>query len=98
MKVKLVYRNYKPLHKIYESLVNSPPSGVEYIVPDTKKNLAKLYPVYLKIRYFGFGKLLIRIFEKIFFIRKSTNSDIDIYQYINIVDEAPPSKPFIVDI
>ncbi|MEX0881683.1 MAG: glycosyltransferase family 4 protein [Candidatus Saccharimonadales bacterium] len=98
MKVKLVYRNYKPLHKIYESLAEHPPRGVRYVVPAAKTNLAKLYPVYLKIRFFSFGKLLIHFFEKFFFVAKDNDSGINIYQYINIIDENPPSKPFVVDI
>lgn len=98
MKVKLVYRNYKPLHKIYESLVHNPPKGVEYIVPPTKNKFKMLYKYYKKFRYFEMVKPMIYAFERFFFVSRHNNHDVDIYQYINMIDDRPPKKPYVVDI
>lgn len=98
MRVKLVYRNYKPLHKVYGSLVALPPKGVEYVVPPARDKFRKLYPVYIKVRYLPAGRFLIRMFERLVFTKKADDSDIDLYQYINMIDEKLPKKPYIVDI
>ncbi len=98
MKVKIVYRNYKPLHKIYESLVQFPPAGVEYIVPPTLSRFTKLYGVYKKLKFLPFVKHFVHLFERTFFLRKEDGEPVDLYHYINIIDEHPPQTPYVVDI
>ncbi len=100
MKVKFVYRNYKPLHQIYEPLVQNPPAGVEYIVTPPKSNLIKLYPLSKKLRYFAPTRYVIHAVEKVVFLSKpdEDDNDVDIYHYINIIDSFIPAKPYVVDI
>ncbi len=98
MKVQLVYRNYKPLHKIYESLVANPPNGVEYIVPPTLNRYKKLYKLYRKIRYLPMVPALIHWFERHIFLRSKTTEDPDIIHFINITGQKIPDKPYLVDI
>jgi glycosyltransferase involved in cell wall biosynthesis len=99
IKVELVYRNYKPLHSLYETLQTSPPGGVEYIVPTPNTKLKRFYKFYRKFKYFPPTKYFIRMFESLFFRpKKRKNSAADIYQYINMIDRNPPDKPYVVDI
>lgn len=98
--IQLIYRSYKPLHKIHQSLVEHPPAGVRYIVPKTQQRFSKLFPLYRKIRYYKLGRMVIAWFEKLFFANKPSGnvSHIDLYQYINMSDIQPPDSPYIVDI
>ncbi len=98
MKVKLIYRNYKPLHKIYESLIECPPANVEYLVSDPINFLNKFYPLTKTLRHFVLTRYIINIVEKIFFLRNSFTEDVDILHFINLMDENIPNKPYIVDL
>ena len=98
MRVELIYRNYKPLHKAYESLVNNPPRGVEYVVSPTKARLQKFYPLYKRLRYFAPTRNLIRLVEQVIFTKASNQDEpVDLYQYINLIDERRPDRPYVVD-
>ena len=97
MKVKIVYRNYKPLHKAYESLVANPPEGVQYIVPPVKSGLGKLMPIYRKLRYFRLGRYIIRVVERVAFNKPGSDEDIDLYHYLNMISDEVPDKPYIID-
>lgn len=97
MKVKIVYRNYKPLHKVYESMVVTPPEGVEYIVPPVKSGLGKLMPIYRKLRFFRFGRYVIGVVERMAFSKQSPDDDIDLYHYLNMISDEIPDKPYIID-
>lgn len=97
IKVRLIYRNYKPLHKVYESMVTQPPNGVEYLVPPTKSNAQSLVKVYRKIRFLPVVKPLIRQVENLFFLKDQADEPADIYQYLNITGQPPASQPYVVD-
>ncbi len=97
MKVKIVYRNYKPLHKAYESLVTNPPEGVQYIIPPVKSGLGKLMPIYRKLRYFRLGRQIIRVVEKMAFSKQNSDDDVDLYHYLNMISDDIPNKPYIID-
>jgi glycosyltransferase involved in cell wall biosynthesis len=86
------------LHKIYESLVTNPPDGVEYVVPPTLSKFTKYYAHYKKVKFLPGVKHAVRIVEKKLFLPKESDDSIDLYQYINIIDDNPPDKPYIVDI
>lgn len=98
MKVRLIYRNYKPLHQAYMSLLENPPNGVEFIVPAPNLRLRRLHKIYRKVRFIELLKPAIAVAEKFLFTKKSTaDDDADIYQYLNIISEEPQPKPYIVD-
>lgn len=99
IKVKIVYRHYKPLHEFYNSFKNYPPEGIEFIIPKPKPLLSKFRPLYVQ---FGDKKIirkLIQISQKIFFDAASDKAkNIDVYHYLHMVPEKIPHKPFIVDL
>jgi glycosyltransferase involved in cell wall biosynthesis len=97
MKVKFIYRNYKPLHMVYQSLIENPPAGVEYIAPSVKNRLRKLHGYYKTLRFFPPTRYLIKVTEQAIFTNRKSNDDADLYHFINMISEEPPSKPFIVD-
>lgn len=98
IRVKLVYRNYKPLHKIHESLVTYPPENVSYIVPKPIKHIGGLLKFY---RMFGDNVLvskIIKLFQKIVFTpNRSTDDTVDLLHFINIISEKIPNIPYIVE-
>lgn len=98
--VKIVYRNYKPLHKIYESLVVNPPKNVKYILPKTAGYLAKFFVLYRKYKRNKLIKKLIELVNKSVFSQNSPNEKFDILQFVNMTpgDLKQLNKPFIVDV
>lgn len=95
--VRIVYRNYRPIHKIYQSIIDNPPNGVIYILPPVRRRLKKLFPLYRKLRYFAVGRRAIHMIEKLFFLKKSEDKA-DIYHYICMIDSSPPNRPYVVDV
>lgn len=98
IRVKLVYRNYKPLHSIYQSLVSYPPSSVEYLVPEPNTNLKRLFKWYKLINSIPLLRNLVYLAESKLFLSKQQQEDIDIYHYVNMIDSKIPQKPYVVDI
>ncbi len=98
MKVRLVYRNYKSLHRIHRSLVDDPPAGVEYLLPKPSKLVSRFVFLHRHFRELPLGKSLIRLAEKLFFVRKASGDKADLYHYINIIDRDPPNLPYVVDV
>lgn len=96
IKVRIIYRNYRPIHKIYQSLIDNPPQGVVYSVPPVRKRLSKLMPIYRKLRYFTIGRMAIHSIEKLFFLKKPKH-EVDLYHYICMIDPKAPSRPYVVD-
>lgn len=100
IRVKIVYRNYKPLHMIYESLVSNPPDNVNYVVPKPVKFLSRFMFLYRKYKKNLLVKSAIRFINKLVFSKRETTSEVDIYQFVNMVsgDLDSIDKPFIVDV
>lgn len=98
MRVRIVYRNYKPLHAIYKSLIENPPEKVEYVVPRPVSKLKIFYPMSKWFRYIPGGSYVIAIVEKIVFSNKKSDDAIDLYHYVNIIDDRPLDRPYVVDI
>ncbi|MGZ6005076.1 MAG: glycosyltransferase family 4 protein [Candidatus Saccharimonadales bacterium] len=99
MKVKLVYRNYKPLHSMYTSIVNFPPPGVEISAPKLNTLLVKLpvlFKIYRKFGRISFVQKLTKLVDGLLFSNVK-DDDTDVYHYINIAPEESPKKPYIVE-
>jgi glycosyltransferase involved in cell wall biosynthesis len=100
IKVKIIYRNYKPLHKIYESLVDNPPVNVEYIVPSPVKALMRFMFLYRRYKQNVLVKKSIGLINKFVFSKRGKNEKVDMYQFVNMAPSNSGSidKPFIVDV
>ena len=99
IRVRIVYRRYKPLHENYNSLKNFPPEGIEFIIPKPMSLLSQLRPLYIHCGDNKVVRALIRIVQKIFFDTTSTQDEYtDIYHYLHMLPEKIPHKPFIVDL
>jgi glycosyltransferase involved in cell wall biosynthesis len=98
MKVKFIYRNYKKLHTIHSSIVKNPPSGVEFVVPEEKKFLKKLYPVYRRLKGSRlFSKLIENVKDK-FFVDRGTKEGVALLYFINFVPkEIIINVPYVID-
>ncbi|MCB0208382.1 MAG: glycosyltransferase family 4 protein [Anaerolineae bacterium] len=97
MKIKIVYRNYKPLHDIYTSLKIEPPSGVEFVIPKPKKSLRRLYPLYLKFGDNVLARHIIAQAQKYLFDTKVEDPDIEIYHFAQLIPQKTPNRPYIID-
>lgn len=96
MQVKIIYRNYKPLHDIYTSLEILPPDEVTFIIPPPKRYLGRFLPFHRKYGSNFFVELLTKKAQKILFdMRQQDNADL--YHFVQIVPEKLPSKPYVVD-
>jgi glycosyltransferase involved in cell wall biosynthesis len=98
IKVQLVYRNYKPLHPLYKSLVVSPPEGIEYLIPKVRTGYA--YKVGLKLyRALGdlplFANAVEGISSRLFTGRYDDGASI--IHYLQQIPASAPSIPFVVD-
>ena len=100
IRVKIVYRNYKPLHKIYESLVDRPPKGVKYVVPKVKTSMMKFLFIYRKFKHNPAVRLAIKGVNKVVFSKTSEKDDVNIYQFVNMISTDPGRihKPYIVEV
>lgn len=98
MNVLLIYRNYKNLHSIHQSMVNNPPEDIGYIIPKTKKTLKKFYPIYYKFRDTKFFIYTIRKLKRFLFTESSNEKESDLIHYIQYVPEnLKINKPYVVD-
>jgi glycosyltransferase involved in cell wall biosynthesis len=98
MKVKIVYRNYKPLHHLYLSLQVKPPQGVEYVFPEPRRFLQRLLPVHRKLGDTALGRLVTRRLQQAFFHVTSNDADsVDLYHFAQLSSGSIPSKPYLVD-
>lgn len=97
--VRLVYRNYKPIHKIQESLITHPPQGVTFIVPKAMRHVGGLLKVYRKFGDNTLVRKVIIIFSKIFFTSDCSvqKSSVDVIHFVNMISENIPDKPYVVD-
>jgi glycosyltransferase involved in cell wall biosynthesis len=97
--VKVVYRNYKPLHENYSSFKSDPPEGIEFIIPKPKTFLSKFRPLYVRFGDKRIIRMLLHNTQKIFFDTAAReNEGIDLYHYLHMLPEKNPHKPFVVDL
>lgn len=96
MRVRLVYRNYKPLHDMYASLKLEPPPGVTYIIPPPKTILRKIYPLYLRFGDTWPARRIIAKAQKVLF-DKPGSPDVDLLHYLQMLPGKIPEHPFILD-
>ena len=99
MKVKIIYRNYKPLHQIYYSLKLQPPKGVIFIIPEVKNWLKKLYNFYHRFGHIKIISSSVKVLQQFVFkdLSKNKFDDIDLLHYAQIIPKEIPNKPFVVD-
>lgn len=100
--VSLVYRNYKPLHSMYVSIVRTPPQGVKMIAPAPKSKLGQDSILFKIYRKFGRNRLvqtMIKHVDKWLFSKPagSAGDSVDLYHYINMVPDKRPGKPYVVE-
>jgi glycosyltransferase involved in cell wall biosynthesis len=99
IKVKVVYRNYKPLHQLYASYFEAPPKGVAYTIPQAKGFLKKFLPIYKKHGDNPVVKVMVKVGQRVLFAPKTdVKEDFDLYEFVQIVPEYEVNKPYIVDI
>jgi glycosyltransferase involved in cell wall biosynthesis len=101
--VSLVYRNYKPLHSAYVSLIRTPPAGVQIIAPEPKSGLGQGSLLFKMYRKFGRNRLaqtIIKYVDSWFFSKPSGLEDqtIDLYHYINMVPNETLDKPYVIEL
>lgn len=98
--IQIIYRNYKPLHKIYYNLISIPPAGVEYTVPKVKTYPKALFRFYRKHGDSKVFQLFIRYMRSILFSTnyKASESEPDLLEFIQFYSREIPNKPYIVDI
>jgi len=96
IRVRLVYRNYKPLHDMYASLKLEPPPGVTYIIPPPKTILRKIYPLYLRFGDTWMARRIIAKAQEVLF-DKSDSQDVDLLHYMQMLPGKIPERPFVLD-
>lgn len=96
MRVRLVYRNYKPLHDMYASLKLEPPPGVTYITSPPKTILRKIYPLYLRFGDTWLARRIIARAQKMLF-DKPGSPDVDLLHYMQMLPGEIPERPFVLD-
>lgn len=97
MKVRIIYRNYKPLHDLYYSFTIKPPNEVSFIIPSPKKLLRYIYPVYKVLGDNFFVKQIISRAQDFFFSCKGAEGDVDVLHFIQLIAKRIPSKPYVID-
>lgn len=95
MQVKLMYRNYKPIHDLYASLVLEPPERVTYSISEQKRYLRYLLPIHRRLGNLALVKLVTLKVQELFFQGRSDNCDI--YHIVQMISEAIPQKPYVID-
>lgn len=97
IKVKIVYRNYIPLHTPYLSLQTSPPEGIDFIIPAEHAWLAKFFVIYKRFKSFTLVRVLSSWVERVFF-KKKTSDKYDYYYYIGMLPDDPDSHKYVIDL
>ena len=96
MRVRLVYRNYKPLHDMYASLKLEPPPEVTYITSPPKTILRKIYPLYLRFGDTWLARRVIAKAQEMLF-DKPDSQDVDLLHYMQMLPGKIPERPFVLD-
>src|SRR5680860_297470 len=99
IKVKIIYRNYRPIHSTFQSIMNSPPDGVKYFINPVKKRPSFLFNIY---RHFGGNKLVHYVIHKYqkYIFKQSVESGFDLLHVVDMV-LGPKERnrlPYIVDV
>jgi hypothetical protein len=95
MKVKVIYRSYKPIHDLYASFRIKPPEGVIFLMPSPRSYLRYLLPLHRKS---GNNPLLRFVTAKAQdFLFTNVGNDADIYHFAQMISASIPQKPYVVD-
>jgi glycosyltransferase involved in cell wall biosynthesis len=97
MNVQLAYRNYKPLHDLYRSLLIEPPPQVSYMLPRTLRFARRFYPFYLTYGDWGPARSLMQLAQHLLFDRAGSDGQADAIHYIQMIPGNVPSKPYVID-
>ncbi|HET6491000.1 MAG TPA: glycosyltransferase family 4 protein [Syntrophales bacterium] len=97
MNVQLAYRNYKPLHDLYRSLLIEPPPQVSYVLPRTLRFARRFYPLYLMYGDWGPARSLMHMAQHLLFGRAGSNGQADAIHYIQMIPGNVPSTPYVID-
>jgi glycosyltransferase involved in cell wall biosynthesis len=95
MKVKVVYRNYKPLHDLYASFRIQPPEGVIYSIPRPKRCLRYLLPIHKRLGNLALVRFATLEMQGLFF--HGGTDDCDLYHFIQMISTGVPQRPYVVD-
>lgn len=105
IKIRLVYRNYKPLHPMFDSILKQPPTGIEYVIDSIsnktgrrlKKHpiLFKLYRVFGKSKYTSF--IVGPMIDRLLFLKNENSSEYDLTHYINLLPKKHSKGLFVVE-
>ena len=95
MKVRIVYRNYKPLHDLYASLKTFPPEGVSYFIPNPKRYLRYLLPLHRRLGSVPAVRLITDRIQDLVF--NSPQTDVDLYHFAQIIPRHIPRSPSVID-
>src|SRR5512136_1956313 len=97
MNVQLAYRNYKPLHDLYRSLLIEPPPQVSLAIPKPLRFARHFYPLYLMFGDWAPARWLMRHAQHVLFGRAGNDRPADVIHYIQMVPGNVPSKPYVID-
>ncbi len=96
-RVKLIYRNYKPIHEFYRSFIDFPPKGISYVIPKPKKYLRAIFPFYLKYGDNKLFKIAVNTYQKYVFGKVNKRENIDFYHFSQMLPSNVPNKNFMID-
>lgn len=95
MRVKIIYRNYKPLHDLYASFMIEPPEDVAFIIPAPRQCLWRFLPLHRRL---GGARLARRLLPKVQeLLFRGQEDDADLYHFAQLIGENVPRKPYVVD-
>jgi glycosyltransferase involved in cell wall biosynthesis len=97
MKIHLAYRNYKPLHDLYRSLLIEPPPQVSYMLPRTLPFVRRFYPLYLMFGDWAPARSLMHLAQHLLFGRAGSDGQADAIHYVQMIPGNVPSKPYVID-
>lgn len=97
MNIQLAYRNYKPLHDLYRSLLIEPPPQVSYVLPRTLRFARHFYPLYLVFGDWAPARSLMHLAQHLLFGRAGSDGQADAIHYIQMIPGNVPSKPYVID-
>jgi glycosyltransferase involved in cell wall biosynthesis len=96
IKVRIIYRNYKPLHDLYASLTLEPPKDVTYEIPKPRPKLRYLYPLYHKFGDNWLARSVVMASQNILFDTQ-LGEEVDLIHYVQLVPDSVPQLPYVVD-
>lgn len=97
MDIRVIYRNYRPLHSTYTSFTDNPLSDIHFSVPSVNPNLRLGYSINRKFRYIKSFRFLVNLFQDYYFRNRSMSGDYDGYFFAGILPEKSFNRPFVLD-